>query len=69
MAGAGCRPVGERQRIREASGGPDFAEARDVAEALDPRQILAEMQRLMRLRHWARRTERSYVRWVHRFLE
>jgi hypothetical protein len=40
-----------------------------TAETLDPPRILAEMRQLMRLRHYAVRTERSYLGWVRRFLE
>ena len=40
-----------------------------MAETLDPIQILAEMRQLMRLRHYASRTERSYPGWVRRFLK
>jgi integron integrase len=35
---------------------------------LDAEQLLAEMRQLMRLRHYAYRTERSYLGWAQRFL-
>ncbi|MCH7521226.1 MAG: hypothetical protein IIB42_05945 [Candidatus Marinimicrobia bacterium] len=31
-------------------------------------QILAELERILRLRHYAPRTERAYVGWARRFL-
>jgi len=36
--------------------------------AFDPAAILAEMQRLVRLRHYSPRTERSYLGWARRYL-
>ncbi len=36
--------------------------------ALNAKQLLAEMRQLMRLRHYAYRTERSYLGWAQRFL-
>ena len=52
----------------EAGVEPHPARERASAEALNPRQILDEMRQLMRLRHYASRTERSYLGWVRRFL-
>ena len=60
---------GEASELGEASGRPVSARGRVVAETLDPTQILAEMRQLMRLRHYASRTERSYLGWVRRFLK
>ena len=60
---------GEASEWGEASGEPDSAGERAVAEALDPTQILAEMRQLMRLRHYASRTERSYLGWIRRFFK
>jgi len=39
-----------------------------IAGALDASQLLAEMRQLLRLRHYAYRTERSYLGWAQRFL-
>jgi len=62
-------PSGGASEFGEASGEPDAVGERAVAEGLDPTQILAKMRQLMRLRHYASRTERSYLGWAQRFLK
>jgi len=62
-------PSGEASEWSEVNGEPDSARECVVAETLDSTQILAEMRQLMRLRHYASRTERSYLGWVQRFLK
>ena len=62
-------PSGEASEGSEVNGEPDSARECVVAETLDSAQILAEMRQLMRLRHYASRTERSYLGWVRRFLK
>ena len=62
-------PSGEASEGSEVNGEPDSARECVVAETLDSAQILAEMRQLMRLRHYASRTERSYLGWVQRFLK
>ena len=47
---------------------PDQARAPGEEEELTHVQLLAEMRRLLRLRHYARRTEAVYMGWAERFL-
>ena len=60
---------GKTSELDGASGRSVPAGKRAVAETLVPTQILAEMRQLMKLRHYALRTERSYLGWARRFLE
>ena len=38
-------------------------------EPIDPNQILAQMRRLLELRHYSPRTNRTYLGWTRRFLQ
>jgi len=55
--------------VTHSATGPAFAERGDLGSDLTSSEMLTEMSRLMRLRHYARRTERTYLDWVLRFLE
>lgn len=55
-----------------------FCEPRDTpvlpilpteSEPVDPNQILAQMRRLLELRHYSPRTNRTYLGWTRRFLQ
>jgi len=56
----------EQPAARETA--PDPSAGDDAGERVAHADLLAEMRRLLRLRHYARRTETVYMGWAERFL-
>ena len=56
--------------VNSGHGGDDPVDDKMLIGRIDPREppLLQEIRTLMRIRHYAVRTERAYVGWIQRFV-
>ena len=59
---------GEPTKSARSSGGLASLPTPESAASFDPSQAFSEMKRLLDLRHYSHRTERSYLGWIRRYL-